>query len=179
VSDDTDQDGPRPKRPKLGHKKKASKPKPKKTPTATLTSTDSEHEKPSAAPKKKPAPKRKQSKGSSAASSKKHPLIEFTTSDSDDKSASTSRPSKTAAVPSSSSTVLIYPYDQPGGVSITRGDLDRTEETRWWNDVVVEFGFRFAIEGYRSDPALQEMGRSILFFNSFLYSKLALKPKNW
>lgn len=66
---------------------------------------------------------------------------------------------------SSDGTILVYPYEGIGAMSLRDSDFDKLLEGGLLNDVVIEFGMKFILEEIRAkDPQLAD---SIHVFNTF------------
>ncbi|GAA99651.1 uncharacterized protein L969DRAFT_86927 [Mixia osmundae IAM 14324] len=73
--------------------------------------------------------------------------------------------------------MLVYPFDAPGAVSITKGDFNRLDEGEYLNDTLIEFGLKLILDDIRKrDAALAD---KIHIFNSFFYKKLSQRSKGF
>ncbi|SJX60448.1 uncharacterized protein SRS1_11777 [Sporisorium reilianum f. sp. reilianum] len=67
----------------------------------------------------------------------------------------------------SDGTILHYPYEGTGAMSLRESDFDKLLDGALLNDVVIEFGMKFILEEIRArDPGLAE---SIHVFNTFFF----------
>ncbi|KAJ3568744.1 hypothetical protein NP233_g5517 [Leucocoprinus birnbaumii] len=66
--------------------------------------------------------------------------------------------------------ILVYPWNTPGAVNLTTGDLARLDEGEFLNDNIIEFGLKSWLQ--KLEAMDSDLASKVYVFNSFFYKKL-------